>query len=357
MDTPYTTKAYFTSAIITVAAIIGVNMYVVRSFGFSWTSSLYDALIGMFIWLIGAVLIGNTLRFFFPRQSRFTFLGALVFAATALYYGLVMVLTPPIMGTTAGYVDFFNSSITLRLAFTMLLFTAVSMVFALLIALGEQQQAELRRNEVAELARQTELNNLQEKLQPHFLFNSLNSINALVVRQPEKARLMVQQLSDFLRGTLKRDEATWISLQQEMDYLQLYLDIEKVRFGHRMQTTVVLHNDAGKARIPPFILLPLLENAIKFGLYDTLEDIEIKLMADVQDNLLTVQIANPYDAETAVQQKGTGFGLRSVQRRLHLLFERTDLMQTHAEEGVFTTLVQIPQIAQSENSASPGTKA
>jgi LytS/YehU family sensor histidine kinase len=344
MDTPYTTKAYFTSAIITIVAIIGVNMYVVRSFGFSWISSLYDALIGMFIWLSGAVLIGNTLRFFFPRQSRFTFLGALVFCATALYYGLVMVLTPLVMSNTTGYMVFFESSITLRLAFTMLLFTAVSMVFALLIALGEQQQADKRRSEVAELARQTELNNLQEKLQPHFLFNSLNSINALVVRQPEKARLMVQQLSDFLRGTLKRDEATWISLQQEMDYLQLYLDIEKVRFGHRLQTTILLQNNAGQASIPPFILLPLLENAIKFGLYDTLDDIEIKLQADVQENLLTIQIANPYDAETAIHQKGTGFGLRSVQRRLHLLFERTDLMQTRAEAGIFTTQVQIPQI-------------
>jgi len=343
METPYTTKAYFTTGLISVSVIVVVNMYVVRSFGFSWTSSLYDALLGMLIWLTGSVLIGNTLRFFFPQQNRFTFLSALVVSATALYYGLTMVLVPFLLSDIQGYIDFFNASLTLRLSFTMLLFTAVSMVFALLIALGEQQKAEQRRSEVNELARQTELNNLQEKLQPHFLFNSLNSINALVVLKPEKARLMVQQLSDFLRGTLKRDEATWITLQQEIDYLQLYLDIEKVRFGHRLQTSLQLNNETGKALIPPFILLPLLENAIKFGLYDTLDDIEIKLTANLEGNLLTIRVSNPYDAETAGLQKGTGFGLKSVQRRLHLLFERTDLMQTQAESGIFTTMVQIPQ--------------
>ncbi|MGL1273916.1 histidine kinase, partial [Vibrio parahaemolyticus] len=82
---------------------------------------------------------------------------------------------------------------------------------------------------------------LRQQLQPHFLFNSLNSISALIISQPEKARHMIQQLSDFLRGTLKKEEQQWNSLQEEMQYLQLYLDIEKVRFGHRLHTNIIMN--------------------------------------------------------------------------------------------------------------------
>src|SRR5690606_11377571 len=85
------------------------------------------------------------------------------------------------------------------------------------------------------ISREAELYKLRQQLHPHFLFNSLNSINALIHSQPEQARKMVQQLSEFLRGTLKREENQLISLEEELQYLKLYLDIEKVRFGHRLK--------------------------------------------------------------------------------------------------------------------------
>jgi LytS/YehU family sensor histidine kinase len=96
--------------------------------------------------------------------------------------------------------------------------------------------------------------------------------------------------------------------------------------------------------LPPFILLPVLENAIKFGLYDTLHDIHITLNARCEGSLLEVAVSNPFDSETAGQYKGTGFGLKSVKRRLHLLFDRSDLLITKTTENIFTTTVLIPQI-------------
>ncbi len=87
-------------------------------------------------------------------------------------------------------------------------------------------------------AREAELYKLRQQLQPHLLFNSLNSISALITIQPAQARKMIQQLSDFLRGTLKKEENQWISLEDELQHLQLYLDIEKVRFGHRLNTAI-----------------------------------------------------------------------------------------------------------------------
>ena len=100
-----------------------------------------------------------------------------------------------------------------------------------------KQEHEQRKADAEKLAKEAELFKLRQQLQPHFLFNSLNSINALIGMRPEEARKMVQQLSDFLRGTIKKEETQWVSLEEELQYLQLYLDIEKVRFGNRLNNS------------------------------------------------------------------------------------------------------------------------
>jgi two-component system, LytTR family, sensor kinase len=169
----------------------------------------------------------------------------------------------------------------------------------------------------------------------------LNSINALIGLQPQKARNMIQQLSDFLRGTLKKEDHQWISLEEELQHLQLYLEIEKVRFGHRLSTEV--QNETNGMKLPAMLLQPVVENAIKFGLYDTIGDITISIEAKKDDGNLVVQVRNPFDPETASPKKGTGFGLSSVQRRLYLLFARNDLLQTEIKEALFITTIKIPQ--------------
>lgn len=156
---------------------------------------------------------------------------------------------------------------------------------------------------------------------------------------------MVQQLSDFLRGTLKKDETQWVSLQEELQYLQLYLDIEKVRFGNRLSTEITCEEGTGSLLLPALLLQPVMENAIKFGLYDTIGETVITLHASQDAEHLTIRVQNPYDPETSSPKQGTGFGLSSVQRRLYLLFGRNDLLQTSGEGNIFTTVIRIPQPA------------
>ena len=96
-------------------------------------------------------------------------------------------------------------------------------------------------------------------------------------------------------------------------------------------------------KIPPMLLQPIVENAIKFGLYDTMEDITIRITATCISNYLEVNVQNPFDPETASPKKGTGFGLSSVQRRLYLLFSRNDLLETKTNDHLFTTIIKIPQ--------------
>jgi two-component system, LytTR family, sensor kinase len=205
----------------------------------------------------------------------------------------------------------------------------------------DQQEAEKRRAEADQLSKDAELNSLRQQLQPHFLFNSLNSINALINAQPGKARTMIQQLSDFLRGTLKKEQSQWIQLEEELQHLELYLEIEKVRFGHRLQASIT--NSTTGMQLPALLLQPIVENAIKFGLYDTTDDIMITIDAYQQDGHLIVQVKNPFDAETSSPRKGTGFGLSSVSRRLFLLFARNDLLKTEAADQTFVTTIKIPQ--------------
>jgi LytS/YehU family sensor histidine kinase len=240
-----------------------------------------------------------------------------------------------------GYETFFSQTLLLRGAIGFLLISHMALIAVLFYTIQDRQEVEQRKSEAEKLSREAELNNLRQQLQPHFLFNSLNSINALIGLQPQRARAMVQQLSDFLRGTLKKDQKEWISLDEELAHLQLYLEIEKVRFGHRLNT--VVHNDTTGAQLPLMLLQPVVENAIKFGLYDTTGDITISINARREDSYLVLQVANPFDPETTVPQKGTGFGLRSVQRRLSLLFARPDLLQTKTIENIFTTTIKIPQ--------------
>jgi LytS/YehU family sensor histidine kinase len=208
----------------------------------------------------------------------------------------------------------------------------------------EQQKNEERKTDAEKLAKEAELFKLRQQLQPHFLFNSLNSINALIGIRPEEARKMVQQLSDFLRGTIKKEETQWVNLMEEIQYLQLYLDIEKVRFGNRLATVIEIEEATQQMKLPALLLQPIVENAIKFGLYDTTGETIIRLETSKQGGELIIKVSNPFDPETSSPKQGTGFGLKSVQRRLYLLFARHDLLVTAAKENIFTTIVKIPQV-------------
>ena len=154
---------------------------------------------------------------------------------------------------------------------------------------------------------------------------------------------MIQQLSDFLRGTLRKEDNQWTTLKEELEYLQLYLDIEKVRFGYRLQTKIECEDEALQMKLPSLLLQPVVENAIKFGLYDTTDGITISIEAKKEGTNLVVVVKNPFDPETSSPKKGTGFGLSSVQRRLYLLFARNDLLQTEIKEKIFITTIKIPQ--------------
>ena len=159
--------------------------------------------------------------------------------------------------------------------------------------------------------------------------------------QPDKAQEMIGRLSDFLRSSVNREAKDTIPVAEELLYIESYLAIESVRFGDRLNVTIEkAYTD--DATIPPFLLQPVLENAIKFGLYGKTGCVDISVHIALKESILTIIITNPYDPQTS-PPKGTGFGLEGIKRRLYLLYARADLLETQSDEQYFTTILKIPQ--------------
>ncbi|MGZ4038102.1 MAG: sensor histidine kinase, partial [Bacteroidia bacterium] len=132
------------------------------------------------------------------------------------------------------------------------------------------------------------------------------------------------------------------TLKEELTHLQLYLEIEKVRFGHRLNIDINAAPESLGCTLPSLILQPIVENAIKFGLYDTVGEITIRIAALKSPEGLKIEVQNPFDPQTGLSAKGTGFGLSSVQRRLYLVYARQDLLLTEKNDSTFTTILKIP---------------
>jgi signal transduction histidine kinase len=321
----------------------GLHSWVATEMGINLRVAFIDSLASNLLLALSAFLLINILKYYTPGKGRYINLIALTMAITFIWYVLSRAILFYLFKNETGSESFWGNDFAIRLAIAFLVLGCVALVFVLMGTMDDRELQIHQKADAEKLAREAELFRLQQQLQPHFLFNSLNSISALVGTDPVLARKMIQQLSEFLRGTLKKDDQQQIPLQEELHQLSLYLDIEKIRFGHRLQTEIIISETAKDSLIPALLLQPIVENAIKFGLYDTTGDVLIRIHANQENNQLNITVSNPFDPETASPTRGTGFGLASVQRRLYLLFGRNDILQTKAKENQFTTTVIIPQ--------------
>lgn len=312
--------------------------------GFDIKTVVIDSVVSNVVILLSSLIVSNTLRYYQPGRSKYFYIVTWCALLAAIAVLLTRFLLLRIGSHDTVYAGVVDKSIIIRFCVAFLLISGMGLISMLWYTQQEQKENERRKTDAERLARDAELYNLRQQLQPHFLFNSLNSISALIGRRPEEARTMIYQLSDFLRGTLRKEENEFVSLEEELQHLQLYLDIEKVRFGHRLKTEIKQEDGCSDLILPAMLLQPLVENAIKFGLYDTTGEVTITIEAKCSQNYLNLIIQNPYDKDTVRPNSGTGFGLGSIKRRLYLLFARTDLIETKGEKDIFTTTVKIPQV-------------
>ncbi len=321
-----------------------LQLQLLQDFGVSPQIAWLDALVSDVFFALFSYLIINNMRYYLPGKERYWYTLILSLVISALWLLVVRLVLWLLFKGNSDYQAFLRHTSYIRYFIGFLLIGCITMISLLWYTQKDMNEGKERAQETQELAKDAELFKLRQQLQPHFLFNSLNSISALAGSHPEKARHMIQQLSDFLRGTLKKDEQEYIRLGEEIEYLQLYLEIEKVRFGHRLETYVTVRENAATEFLPALILQPLVENAIKFGLYDTTESVCITIDATVTAMGLKIVVTNPFDANTSVNLKGTGFGISSIQRRLYLIYGRNDLLKTRQEENIFSSILEIPKM-------------
>lgn len=283
--------------------------------------------LGSYFLMYGLILfIRYSPVFYIPKYIKYGIIEVPSFILTMLWVYFSKHALLEFFDHDALYVDSWDKTIIGRIIIGWLLLSMAIICHLILAELRKAEEAVKLQQQAEDLRKEAELFKLRQQLQPHFLFNSLNSINALINRQPKDARKMVQQLSDYLRNTLKKEDDHFVLLQEELNDLQLYLAIEKVRFGHRLKIMEDIQVKNEMTKVPPFLIQPLVENAIKYGLYGTTGEVNISIHVKTHQGNLVFKISNPYDKD-GVTVKGTGFGLESIKRRLYLLFARNDLLR------------------------------
>ena len=196
--------------------------------------------------------------------------------------------------------------------------------------------------ELKALVKEAELHALKSQINPHFLFNSLNSISSLTMTDPERAQEMVINLSQLMRYSLKHDQNEKVTFQHELENNKLYLHIEKVRFGSKLDPVFEIDKRCLKAKIPNMILQPLYENAIKYGVYEATEPVEIVTCCKCTSDILEVTITNTYDSNVT-SKKGEGIGLRNIRERLQIIFGNSHFLKIEDNKKEFKVTLTIPQ--------------
>ncbi|HVM74594.1 MAG TPA: histidine kinase [Candidatus Saccharimonadales bacterium] len=239
---------------------------------------------------------------------------------------------------TATYVNFRAGLIFGAGLFYYLLSVAINYA---LIAQKESLKAQELAVESGMRAREAELAALKAQINPHFLYNSLNSISALTSIDPARAREMCVSLADFLRMTLGMGEKGVIPLGEELRLLEKYCAIEKVRFGDRLVLKEDVEESLKKCLLPPLLLQPLFENAVVHGIAQMPEGGWIRLKAEREGERLSLLVENSWDPEAGSSRRN-GVGLKNVQRRLEARYGDKAQLEASAEENVFRVKLQFP---------------
>lgn len=335
------------TSLIHVSSWIIFCLYFVVSYLLLWWEfkplrvNIHEPMIGALSITACSYIIFSSMQFYMPRKNQYLKIILICTTLTLLSIGISIFVLIQFFDIKS--MQHYYKSMPYKFIINFLLLTCIMIINIFWNIQEEYIQNKKRKEESEKLVREAELYNLRQQLQPHFLFNSLNSIIALIQIQPELAKKMTFQLSDFLRGTLRKDDTQLIPLSDEIKHLELYLEIEKVRFGHRLKTTFDYDESTLNTIVPAMIVQPIMENAIKHGLYNVTGEVLIETVITLENQMLTIAITNPFDEDQFYNNNGTGFGLTSIQRRLFLLYGRTDLIQVRKHKQQFTAIIKIPQ--------------
>jgi two-component system, LytTR family, sensor kinase len=296
----------------------------------------YFALIGIAIWYAVLYSYPEKVGFVNIIINHLASASVLIFilAASTLYLNKILFTESDYAFTEAHIIFYIVTGVVYYITF----------VLAYYLQIYNHNLKEKKKNEdrLLGIVKEAELNLLKSQINPHFLFNSLNSISSLTITNPAKAQEMIIKLSDFLRYSISRNSNQMSTLKLELENLERYLDIEKIRFGSRLEYKPNVSPKCLMATLPVMILQPIFENAIKHGVYESTEPITLSVNAVIDTGYLIITVKNNFDPE-APSKKGAGIGLRNIGDRLKLIYLSDGLIKTTKNENTFEVLITIPQ--------------
>jgi sensor histidine kinase YesM len=330
---------------IVIAAIQFALLY--GKFEFPIWINILDA--GVFSTLFGIMGIGLWFMIQFSGRIQRNWLETIIFHVTGsafamlLWLGLSTYIMKSLTEEQADYQVFLIQSLTFRILAGLLIYFLLLSVFYLILSFKELQERMERETSLTAMLREAELNTLKAQIKPHFLFNSLNSISSLTLTSPARAQEMVIKLSEFMRYSLSMAEESMSNLKSELYHSSLYLDIEKVRFSDRLFIEESIDHSCDNWPVPAMILQPLLENAVKHGVYSLSGPSALKVDISCNNEFLFVKITNQYDADS-MPRKGTGTGLANVMKRMIAIYSRPDLVTIVKTETTFEVQLKFPSV-------------
>jgi sensor histidine kinase YesM len=233
------------------------------------------------------------------------------------------------------------SKVPIAVGIDFILYGLTVSVHYLIATFEASRESEQRELQSRIFAQEAELKALRAQINPHFLFNSLNSISALATQDPSAVRAMTLRLADFLRKSLRLGAQEFIRLEEEIGMSLSFLEIEQIRYGSRLQIMQNIEDVCKECLVPPLILQPLIENAVVHGIAHMINGGTITIEASWRGSVLHVRIENPVDPDRPRNRKG-GLGLENVSKRLRAVYKDDAQVQTEESNGIFRVNLWLP---------------
>ncbi len=312
---------------------------------FSYTISITEGFLGSILFGLLGLIIWYPTRYI-PFRKETPFYSVITHLVAGLIIILIWLLVTvgllsAIFGSDEAYLEYLSGSLFGRGMVGAMIYLVLVLIYYLISYARTLQERAQNEEKLRSLVKESELNMLKSQINPHFLFNSLNSISSLIMSNPDEAHEMIIRLSDFLRYSLKHRENEFVTLEEEMGRMNDYLLIEKIRFGDKLEYNLSNSEICKHHLVPTMIMQPLMENAIKHGVYESLEPVKVEFKCELSDTYLKLELKNDYDPDLP-SNTGTGVGLQNVSERIRLAYDGKGRIVKSNANGVFTVTLYIP---------------
>ena len=317
---------YWWCQIIGWSVNIAVSVFFVTTFGkpdtYFFLSLLLTCLLGVLITHVMRLNIHNLRGLEKILKTPIFYLVALTFVF-AIFFGILTEAVDYVIGYNSDKLEKYSK--IQRLFFSsfnaMWLLLVWNMIYYMYHYVERNRKQELDTLRLEAVVKSLELKTIKSHINPHFIFNALNSIRALVDENPERARRAITELSNILRSSMQAEKMETVPLKQELDIVKDYLALEHMRFEERLQIEMDIDEDTLNQPIPPMMLQTLVENAIKHGISKQINGGVIRIISDFKENHYELTVQNSGTLNGQVTYTSDGFGIKSTQDRLNLLYQ------------------------------------